>query len=65
MADELTGTTFEQSTTERGRELLARMDRFPAWPLRKRDFFVIGIAYFFVFMTSAISVSPCQLSTSK
>ncbi|MDU7503137.1 MAG: hypothetical protein E7K68_02225, partial [Corynebacterium kroppenstedtii] len=49
MADELTGTTFEQSTTERGRELLARMDRFPAWPLRKRDFFVIGIAYFFVF----------------
>ena len=49
MADELTGTTFEQSTTERGRELLARMDRFPAWPLRKRDFLVIGIAYFFVF----------------
>ncbi|MGV0335978.1 hypothetical protein [Corynebacterium kroppenstedtii] len=50
MADELTGTTFEQSTTERGRELLARMDRFPAWPLRKRDFLVIGIAYFFVFL---------------
>ena len=49
IADELTGTTFEKSTTERDRELLARMDRFPAWPLRKSDFFVIGIAYFFVF----------------
>jgi MFS family permease len=29
--------------------LLARVNRLPGWPLRKFDFVVIGVAYFFVF----------------
>jgi putative MFS transporter len=33
----------------RNRALLDRMDRLPGWPLRRFDFIVLGIAYFFVF----------------
>jgi len=39
----------------RGSELLARLDRIPIWALPRTYLAIIGLGYFFVFLTSPTS----------